>query len=844
MLLVADAIKDFSLTVSPETLLTEVVSLTEKLKEKNTVAGELLVVDNSQLLGVFKLFDLIALTSSGSNLEQIKVAEVMQSAITLQADDDLQKALSLMTKYHIKSLPVINQSGEIVEIVTLEEVANNLQTELLKTKEQLNAKIRQYDDLKIEFGNLVNTNKLLQHKICDCLATEAQLLQTTSELQELFQAFPDIYFRLNSDGTILSCHSKDFSDLYLQSEKFLGKKVHEVVPSDIAEQYQAAISQVLETNSVTAIEYSLSVPAGEKSFEARLQSTIGNHIIVIVRDITERKQAEIELQNAKDKLEIRVEERTYELINTNSRLRQEIIERQRIEEELRFRVDFEKLITNISTDFINIAADEIDNAINHALQTIGEFAGVDRSYIFLLSENLEKINNTHEWCADEIPSRIDDLQNIYVEDLALFIEKLRCGETLKLQDARNLLLQTTVDEQIFDTQDIKSLIILPIVCSGNLIGFLGFESFKVTTWTENSIVLLKIVAETLGNVYGRKRVEQALRVSEERYARAISAGKVGVWEWNIHTNEVYIDSNLKAMLGYKDEEIANQFVNWLRFVHSGDVGLVKAEINAYLEGLIPKYEIEHRMVHRNGEVLGFLTRGTVVRDEDGIPTFMAGSSTDITARKQVEDKLKASLKEKEVLLKEIHHRVKNNLQIISSLLRLQSGYIKDKQALDIFKDSQNRVRAMALIHENLYQTKDLAKIEFSEYIRKLKNNLVRCYNIENIDINTSIEKLFLKLDTAIPCGLIINELISNSMKHAFNNSEKGEIYVEFITLQPGKYSLSVSDNGVGVTENIDSLKKHSLGLELVWNLVEQLEGTIIYNSKLGTSFRITFTENN
>lgn len=837
MLLVADAIKDFRLTVSPETRLTEIVSLTEKLKEKNTVAQELLVIDNSQFIGIFRLFDLFGLISSGSNLEQIKVAEVMHSAITLQTDDDFQKALSLMTKHHIKSLPVVNQEGEVVEIVTLEQVATNLQTELLETKEKLNYKIKQCD-------NLASTNKLLQHKICDSLATEAQLLQTTSELQELFQAFPDIYFRLNSDGTILSCHAKDYSDLYLPPEKFLGKKVQFVLPPNISEQFQAAISQVLETNSLTAIEYSLSVPSGEKSFEARLQTTIGNHIIVIVRDITERKQAEIELQNAKDELEIRVEKRTYELKNTNSRLRQEIIERQRIEEELRFRVDFEKLITNISTEFINIAANQIDNGINQALQTISEFAGVDRSYVFLLSENSEKINNTHEWCADKISSRIDDLQNIYVEDVALFVEKLRCGETLELLDIRDLLLQETVEEQVFNTQDIKSLIILPVVCSGNLIGFLGFESFEVTTWTENSIILLKIVAETLGNVLGRKRAEQALRISEERYARAISAGKVGVWEWNIQTNEVYIDSNLKAMLGYKDEEIANQFVNWLRFVHSSDVGLVKAEINAYLEGLIPKYEIEHRMVHKNGEALGFLTRGTVARDEDGVPSFMAGSSTDITARKQVEDKLKASLKEKEVLLKEIHHRVKNNLQIISSLLRLQSGYIKDKQALEIFQDSQNRVRAMALIHENLYQTKDLAKIEFSEYIRKLKNNLVRCYNIKNIDINTSIEKLYLKLDTAIPCGLIINELISNSMKHAFKNSEKGEIYVEFITLQPGKYSLSVSDNGVGVTENINSLKKQSLGLELVWNLVEQLEGTIVYNSKLGTSFRITFTENN
>ncbi|MEM9926335.1 MAG: histidine kinase dimerization/phosphoacceptor domain -containing protein [Cyanobacteria bacterium P01_D01_bin.50] len=839
MLLVADGIKESYLKVLPETLLIEIIYLIEKLEEEKRLPQELFVVNNSKLLGIVKLFDLIHI----KNFEKVKVVEIMRPAITLSPNYDVKIALLLMKKNDIKSLPIVNKKGELIEIVTSEIIVEKLQTELLKTKKQLQEEIKQRNSLQTKFDNLENTNKLLQRKICDSIATEAQLLQTTSELQELFQAFPDIYFRLKSDSTILSCHTNDLSNLYLTTENFLGKQLEELFPSSIADQFSTAISQVLETNSLIAIEYSLSLSTGEKSFEARLQSTIGHDIMVIIRDITERKRAEIELQNAKDELEIRVEERTYELQNINSRLRQEIIERQRIEEELRFRVAFEKLITTISTHFINLAASEIDNGINQALETIGTFIDVDRSYVYLLTEDSNKINNTHEWHISQI-SFTNEFQNIDITNLTLFIEKLRRGETLQLNDIEDLLFKEAVEKQLFQTQDIKSLIILPITCSGNLIGFLGFESFKKIIWTENSIVLLKMVAEMLGNVLGHKQVEQALRVSEERYARAISAGKVGVWEWNIQTNEVYIDSNLKGMLGYKDEEIANQFTNWLQFVHSNDLPLVKAEINAYLEDVIPKYEIEHRMVHKNGDVYSFLTRGTVVRDDDGIPIFMAGSSTDITAREQVENQLKASLREKEILLKEIHHRVKNNLQIISSLLRLQSGYIKDKQALEVFLDSQNRVRAMALIHENLYQNNDLAKIEFSDYIRKLKHNLIRCYQINKIEIKTNIEKICLNIDTAIPCGLIINELVSNSIKHAFKNSDEGEIYVEFIALQKGKYSLSISDNGMGVSENIDLLKKQSLGLKLVWNLVEQLEGEIVYHSKFGTLFRISFAENN
>ncbi len=336
MVLIADAIKDFNLTVSPETPLTEIIDLIKQFKEKDIVIQELFIVEDLQLLGIFKIFDLVYLIASGSNLEEMKVAEVMKPAITLQLNYDYRQALSFMQDNNIMSLPIVNRSGELKEIVTPIIIAQRLQAELSKSRKKLQKETHKNKILKTEFDNLNDTNKLLQHKICDSLATEAQLLQTTNELQELFQAFPDIYFRLKSDGTILSCHAKEFSDLYLPSEQFLGKQLEEVVPPLISCQFQEAISQVLENNSLIAIEYSLSVPSGKKSFEARLQSTIGDNIIVIIRDITEGKQAELELQNAKDELEIRVEERTYELRKTNSRLRQEIIERERIEEETSF----------------------------------------------------------------------------------------------------------------------------------------------------------------------------------------------------------------------------------------------------------------------------------------------------------------------------------------------------------------------------------------------------------------------------------------------------------------------------------------------------------------------------
>ncbi len=233
---------------------------------------------------------------------------------------------------------------------------------------------------------------------------------------------------------------------------------------------------------------------------------------------------------------------------------------------------------------------------------------------------------------------------------------------------------------------------------------------------------------------------------------------------------------------------------------------------------------------------------------------------EITERKKAEEKVKASLHEKEVLLseketllgekeillKEIHHRVKNNLQIISSLLYLNSKKIKDKDALDMFTDSRNRVKSIALVHERLYRSKDLGKIDFKEYVQHLTKDLFRSYAVDAsaIELDININDIFINIDFAVPCGLIINELISNSLKYAFKDNEaenkKGIIKIDFNKNGSCKLVLIVSDNGIGIPDNLDEKKKNSLGLQLVEALVNQLEGTLNIESNSGTSFKITF----
>jgi PAS domain S-box-containing protein len=242
------------------------------------------------------------------------------------------------------------------------------------------------------------------------------------------------------------------------------------------------------------------------------------------------------------------------------------------------------------------------------------------------------------------------------------------------------------------------------------------------------------------------------------------------------------------------------------------------------------------------------TRATVavssapIRDDDGNIAAAVATYDDITAHKRADEAMRAALKEKETLLKEIHHRVKNNLQIISSLLNLQSAYIKDPQALAIYRESQNRVRSMALIHGILYQSKNLAEIDFGEYIRSLTATLFRSYGVacDAVSLTADVQQVVLDMDSAIPCGLIINELVSNALKHAFPENRRGHVRIDLHARPDGWLTLRVADDGVGIPEGIDFRNTRSLGLQIVCTLTDQLGGTILLDRKRGTEFRIIF----
>jgi len=402
----------------------------------------------------------------------------------------------------------------------------------------------------------------------------------------------------------------------------------------------------------------------------------------------------------------------------------ELADRLQAEAALQERHRFEALITMISTNFINLSLDQINVGINQALQLIGEFVGADYSYVFLLSPDELTISNTHHWRAAGVRGFIDRLKELPVASFPAMRAKLNRFETVYIPSVADISPELRVEQKFLQTQQVKSLIQVPMVCNDSLTGILGFASVRAErTWSKDIIFLLKIASEI--------------------------------------------------------------FVNALQ-------------------------------------------------------------------RKQVDEELKNRAHQQEILLKEIHHRVKNNLQVVSSLLRLQARYTRDKQAREMFNDSQHRIKSMALIHAKLYQSRDLAKIDFASYVKSLSAYLFQSYvvNPATTHLNIEVDDLFLDLNVAIPCGLIINELVSNSLKHAFpvgTNVLTGQVNEIGISLRSdsgNQLVLTVWDSGVGLPPNVDPYQSESLGLQLVMRLVEQINGVVQIDSSQGTAFVISFANQN
>lgn len=386
-----------------------------------------------------------------------------------------------------------------------------------------------------------------------------------------------------------------------------------------------------------------------------------------------------------------------------------------------------------------------------------------------------------------------------------------------------------------------------------------YESRMIALGEEEALAIIR-------NITKRVIAEQKIIENERNYKNLVEYSPTGIILHKKDENIFYANNTALKILGLKtieeifglqsrdliiDEQkgILDERIEMVR--RGEDVPFVELMLVRPIDKKAIEIEAKPSILEYNGEkVFQIVFRDISVekrlqrekRRAEHAEEINVELQTEMLVRKQAESDLKKSLLEKEVLLKEVHHRVKNNMQIISSILNLQAGNIKDPEIRKLFDESQDRIKSMALVHENLYRTKDFSNIDFELYVRNLVENLYRSYKVDSMKISyeLDLEKIMLTIDIGIPCGLIINELISNSIKYAFGNSNKGVIFVS-LKKAGDQVTLVVGDNGKGIDENIDIFQTKSLGFQLVTALVQQIEGNISLEKVGGTKFIINFT---
>jgi PAS domain S-box-containing protein len=343
-------------------------------------------------------------------------------------------------------------------------------------------------------------------------------------------------------------------------------------------------------------------------------------------------------------------------------------------------------------------------------------------------------------------------------------------------------------------------------------------------------------------ITSRVQTDEELRNTSSYLENLITYANAPIIVWDADYRITRFNHAFEHLTGHRAEDVLNAPLDILLPEPKREE--IISHIRRTLAG--ERWEaLEVPVLRKDGTVRDVIWNSANIYDEDGTTvTATIAQGYDITEQKRAEERLRVSLEEKETLLRELHHRVKNNLQLISSMLILQAQHIQDPAAFAAYNEIQNRIRSMALIHAKLYQAEDLAKINFTKYLQELTTALIHSYGFsaDRVSVTLNAPGVMLNLNTAVPLGLIINELVSNCLKHALPENRRGEILIDLHAEDDGSYLLRVADNGIGFPEGLDITSTATLGLQLVNTLVEQLKGTIQLERGAGTTFIIQFKE--
>jgi PAS domain S-box-containing protein len=666
------------------------------------------------------------------------------------------------------------------------------------------------DEQKIYgFGRDITLRKIAQHELQELnFKLEAIVTERTSQLEAsenrnraMLNAIPDLLILLKSDGTCLDLvmpYDSTISE-YLP----IKKDIAEILGDHNLPSLLSAFQQAIASEQVQIYEQQVIKEDNTTYEEVRISPCGLDELLVVVRDISDRKAVENLIAQKEAYL---------------------------------------KAIVQIQNIFL---AFPFVQALPQILKILGEVTNSSRAYIF---KNSSDINNQivtgqiAEWCAPNVLPECDnpDLQNISCgEDADPWLKILAQGKYFSL-----LVTEISEDEKLaLEKQPVKSVLAFPLRTQTEWWGFFGFDQCDFPReWSESEISLLQAAASGIELAIERQISDQSwLEVNKQlsqniKFTQRITDAVPSLlYIFDLENQTItYLNRELGEALGYvKGEFRMNEKEIIEKQIHPDDLIRLQSHFSQIENSVDSQIQsLEYRIQAKNGEWIWFLSQDRVFsRDADHKVNQIMGTATNISSLKTAEHKLQRSLAEKEILLKEVHHRVKNNLNVIDGLLNLQIHSLEDNLLKQLLQDSRQRIATMGLVHQQLYQTERLNQVNFAEYIQSLCQNLYQVYVLQPdlIEMEVKTEPVMVNVDIAIPAGLILNELLTNVFKHAFPNSMAGKVIVEFYQDDRENLHLWVKDNGKGMVPS-NRQSSTSLGIELIKILAQQLRATVEFES--------------
>jgi PAS domain S-box-containing protein len=681
--------------------------------------------------------------------------------------------------------------------------------------------------------------------ISDRKAAEAALQRSQQQYQTLVENSPDLIERFDTQMRHLYVSPLLTQMTGIPTNAFFGKTCRELGLSEaMINTWEAAMQLLLQTGEKQTIEFEILTLEGVRSFEMAIAPELTpdqtiESILCISRDVTERKASEMALQKLNQELEQRVQERTTQLYLVLSAVQMGTWE-----------WDMSTNVETWSSGIYQIMGFQTDQ-LGRVLDKNGvELSPYPTHELFIqhlypsdrdipmqaLQQSLQQRSpyecefrmihpdGSIRWCYSRGAYVFDQQgQPLRLIGIAMDISDRKQAEEVLRQQARQERLLRSITQEIRQSLNLSAILKTAVTEVRKTL-----QTDRVAVYRFNPDWSGSFIAESVGRGWKKLVGSNIRKVWEDTYLQETQGGRYRNHE-TFAVTDVYTIGHQACHIALLEQFQARAYA--IAPIFSGDMlwGLLAIYQNAAPRQW-QSWEVE--LLQQIANQLAIALQQSALYEQ---------LQTELQERRQIEDQLRTSLKEKEVLLREVHHRVKNNMQLVSSLLRLQSDSIADPTVLKLFSESQSRVKTMALIHERLYRSDNLAQINFPTYIQSLVSDLVGSYTSgkTSISVQLQVADLELDLDTAVPCALLINELVSNALKYAFPNRQ-GEITLQFEQRTQGTYCLIVKDNGIGLPQHINPQQTDSLGMQLIYGLTEQLGGAIAINTQSGTEFKIIF----